>query len=114
LVNQEALDVEVFRAWHSALIQIVNEVLIGQHLSEFGIEWTAIRNESTSSCYIANELVLHGLELITGLDPSGLVVSKRVDQSVCLVHLSLRLLGLLGKRVLVCNLCIELSLKRSF
>lgn len=77
------------------------EVLVKKLRSEVGIEWSTVRDESTSLGTISYQSLLEGLELVGILDPSGLVVGQRVDQSVGLVHFLTSLHGVLLEGVLL-------------
>jgi hypothetical protein len=64
--------------------------MISKLRSEFSIEGTAVGNEGTGFSDVTDESLLSGFELVGCLNPSDLVVGKRVDKLVCLVHLYLR------------------------
>ena len=87
--------------------------MISKLRSEFSIEGTAVGNEGTGFSDVTDESLLSGFELVGCLNPSDLVVGKRVDKLVCLVHLSLRLQSFVHESVTGTDLRVELSLQFS-
>jgi hypothetical protein len=87
--------------------------LVGKNVTEFSVERTAVRDESAGLGNVTNKTHLGGLELVGVLNPTHLVVGKRVDKLVGLVHLPLGLLGLFLKGVLRSHLGVELLAESS-
>jgi len=87
--------------------------VISKLRSEFSIEGTAVGDEGTGFSDITDESLLSGFELVGCLNPTDLVVGKRVDELVGLVHLSLRLHSFVHESVTGSNLRVELSLQFS-
>jgi hypothetical protein len=83
------------------------EVLIKELGSELRVEWTTVRDEGASFGNITGKSLLQGFEFFSTSLPSNLVVLKRVDKSVGLVHLSSGLVSLLLKSFLISHLCVE-------
>jgi hypothetical protein len=77
------------------------EGLVKEFGSEFRVEWTAIRDKGTCFSDITNKSLLLDLESGSILDPSFLVIFKRVDESGSLVHLLLSLKSFLFEFILL-------------
>jgi hypothetical protein len=87
--------------------------MLSKLCSEFGVERTAVADEGTCLSYITNKALLGCLKFIGCLNPTNLVISKRVNKLIGLVHLPLCLHSFFHKSIFGSNLCIELSLKFS-
>jgi len=84
------------------------EVFIKELGSEFRVEWSAVRDESTSFGNITSKSLLEGFEFLSTSFPSDFVILKGVNKSIGLVHLSSGLVSLLLKSFLFCHLGIKL------
>ena len=113
LADHELGENKVLLAWDSTSVEIVCEVVVVEHLSELRVEWSAVANEGTGLGSVTDELLLETLKTSRLSSPSDLIVFKRVNKPVSLVHLSLSSLSGVFKSLLFSIGSIEFSLKSS-
>lgn len=101
MVDQEVGHLEVLSKRDSSLIEIVSEVVVDELGTEGGVEGTTVGDKSAGLGNITDELRLGSLELVSGGEPSDLVILEGVNQSVGLVHLLASLGRLIGKPLLL-------------
>lgn len=111
LVNQEGSKRKLLTDWHVSSHNVIVEVLFNELVSEFRVEWSAIRHKSACLGNISNKSEFKTLVLVGVLDPSFFVVLEGVNKSVGLVHLSSGLHGLVLEGLLSRHLVVELLSK---
>jgi hypothetical protein len=87
-INQEFGKLKTIRYRNFFCHNIIVEVLVKKFGSEFRVEWSTVRYESTGFGYITSKSLFERFELLSTCFPSNLIILKGVNKSISLVHLS--------------------------